>query len=180
MKKYKMLIAAVLLFTAAAAAGYAYVSRMDDFDALSTYVNGFFSGARQYDRTAVLIAAVKANLLLWLMITGGAVIKIGMVLPAAALVRRGFLTGFTASAMCRIYAEKGMLIMLAQLPKNIVMIPLMIIYACCCVGFAFDRERGIARFAVISAAAAVIFVLCAIIEGYVSMPLIYTFVQKLF
>lgn len=98
--------------------------------------------------------------------------RCGPLIISAEIVRRGFVTGFTAAAFMKYYGIKGMVLIISLLPHIIILLPAGLIYASVGCAFALkkiEREKKYIIFYIFfSILILAIFCISSIFEGFLS------------
>ncbi|MGM9938044.1 MAG: stage II sporulation protein M [Candidatus Ornithomonoglobus sp.] len=171
-KKCYIVLLAVLAF-GAAAGGIYYVNRYNYSTDIKSYLDSFLkSAANGMNCRSIMLGAIKSNMLTFAVLLAGILFRFGGVIICAELIRRGFITGFTAAAMMRVYGGKGLVMAVCQLPGMLLLIPAAALFAAVNTALSLKRIQTEKNFVIIYIffAAAVIATFCAaaFCEGYLT------------
>ena len=134
-----MYAAALFLLTLGIAAGSVYLVRSGKGTEIKEYLVSFFSSfAQNRNNTNVFKNSLTANIVSALVIFLMGFFRFGCIGTGAVIIRKGFITGFTAASFLESYGTKGMLIMLAGMPATIIAIPVMLFFAVISVRFSLN------------------------------------------
>ena len=125
----KIIIFQMLLLAAGVVAGALGTSSIDESQtsSLQNYFNGFFGGVGPDNN--LIFSSIKKCSAVWLLISSAGFMLPGVLITAAVVLRRGFVTGYTAACFCKIYGLKGALACSALLPESLVFLPAIIIFS---------------------------------------------------
>ncbi|MGN0182091.1 MAG: stage II sporulation protein M [Candidatus Ornithomonoglobus sp.] len=171
-KKCYIALLAVLAFGAAAGGVY-YVNRYNYSTDIKSYLDSFLENAANgMNCRSIMLGAIKSNMLTFAVLLAGILFRFGGVIICAELIRRGFITGFTAAAMMRVYGGKGLVMAICQLPGMLLLIPAAALFAAVNTAMSLKRIQTEKNFVIIYIffAAAVIATFCAaaFCEGYLT------------
>lgn len=168
-------VAVIFLLMLGTAAGSVYLAKNSTNmgDSIKEYFSSFFSAfSEQKNSAAVFRNALRTNILSALIIFVMGFFRLGCIGTGAVIVRKGFITGFTAASFLECYGARGMMVMLASMPSAIISIPIMLIFSVVSVRFAMNEGKKSKKllisyifflFFVIS-----IFCVAALAEGYLT------------
>ncbi len=183
-KSGALYITAALLLAAGIIAGSAYLASngADINDEIQTYLSGFFSSAADgIVSFEVFKNSLAASLAGAFIIFVMGFFRFGFIATGAVIIRKGFITGFTAASFIECYGIKGMLIMLSLMPSAIISIPVLLIFAAVSVRFSVHRDRSgktTALYVLVLILTAAALCIAALAEGYLSTALITWFSPK--
>ncbi|MGN0162769.1 MAG: stage II sporulation protein M [Candidatus Ornithomonoglobus sp.] len=171
-KKCYIVLLAVLAL-GAAAGGIYYVNRYNYSTDIKSYLDSFLeSAANGMSCRSIMLGAIKSNMLTFAVLLAGILFRFGGVIICAELIRRGFITGFTAAAMMRVYGGKGLVMAVCQLPGMLLLIPAAALFAAVNTALSLKRIQTEKNFVIVYIffAAAVIATFCAaaFCEGYLT------------
>ncbi|MGN1116562.1 MAG: hypothetical protein ACI4TH_08340, partial [Candidatus Ornithomonoglobus sp.] len=128
-KKCYIVLLAVIAF-GAAAGGIYYVNKYNYSTDIKSYLDSFLESAGNgMNCRSIMLGAIKSNMLTFAVLLAGILFRFGGILMGAELIRRGFITGFTAAAMMRVYGGKGLVMAVCQLPGMLLLIPAAALFA---------------------------------------------------
>lgn len=168
------LILLYILLACGAAAGAVYLvfrfgSSQEVKDWIDSYMNGISSGV---DKRLVFQNSVKTYAAAFALLLVCGLFRLGAVFAAADIVRRGFVTGFTAAAFIRFYGVKGIALMLASMTHMFIFLPALLIFASMSCALALkrvDKEKNFMLYYIIfSAVIFAIFCAAAICESFLT------------
>ena len=103
--------------------------------------------------------------------------KFGALATLAVVLRKGFVTGFTAAAAAGTYGAKGALIMAATGVELVVSVIILVIFSAVSVSYSIEREKNSKKFLIFFAIFSIsIFCIISFARGFVSttfMNLLY-------
>lgn len=139
----KLLITALfLIYAGGIFAGAAREVKISDAEGMYEYLE---QGIAEYDTAARngVKAAAKDNLKIFALLVIGSIFKPLVWLIAAAMLVKGYLTGFSLMAALRLYGAKGLYICIPNIISAAVLIPASIYYGGVNAGGLLNRyERG--------------------------------------
>ncbi len=171
-KKCYIALLAVIAF-GAAAGGIYYVNKYNYSTDIKGYLDSFLESAGNgMNCRSIMLRAVKSNMLTFAVLLAGILFRFGVLLMGAELIRRGFITGFTAAAMMRVYGGKGLIMAVCQLPGMMLLIPAAAIFAAVNTSMSLKRVETEKNFIIFyiffSAAVIAAFCAAAFCEGYLT------------
>lgn len=171
-KKCYIILLAVIAFGAAAGGVY-YVNKYNGSTDIKGYLDSFLeSVGNGMNCKSIMLRAVKSNMLTYAVLLAGILFRFGGALICAELIRRGFITGFTAAAMMRVYGGKGLIMAVCQLPGMLLLIPAAALFASVNTALSLKRVQAERHFIIFyiffAAAVAATFCAAAVCEGYLT------------
>ncbi len=170
-----MLVVSLFVLAAGIALGSVYLMKSDaNADAgLRSYLTSYISGAQNgMDKAAVMKKALGRNMVYLLLVFVSGFFRAGALLAAYAIVKKGFVMGFTAAACIKIFGLKGMWVTAAMLPGIAVMIPSFLIFSSISTDLALNPEKRqkkiIVSYIFFAFLILTIFCVAAICEGYLT------------
>lgn len=159
-----------LFLLAGAVFGAIYAVNKADMASAEGYLRDFFSS--EYDVRETLVTGLKQNGIIFLILFAGAWTRAGILLPPAVGAFKGFSAGAAAVMFYRAFGIEGGLIILAVMPKNILLLGTIVLFGTACFYNALSKERTqsgfLGRFLIKCAAAAVLFAAAALCDAYVT------------
>lgn len=139
-------------------------------EGIKEYLGSFVSTGAETDKFDVFKKAVTENAIMLALVFVAGFFRLGIVLTAAVIVRRGFIIGFTTASFIKYYGAKGLLAMSATMPSVIILLPAFLIFSSVSVGFSMmENKRGSVVFYVLfTAAVFAVFLAAAASEGYIT------------
>lgn len=133
--------AAYLLTVAGVLAGIVYyIYKFSGSAEVKNYLDSYTDSLRDgMDFNTVVKNALKSYLILYICILTCSFFKLGKFVSAAVLLRKGFVSAFTAAAISDVYGFSGIALTAAVMPQTILMIPIMSAY--CAAAFCFYENR---------------------------------------
>ena len=177
MKRIKIpaLISGLIFFLlfAGVVLGSAYQMKISDGNGVQNYLTNFFEQIKGgADSRAIFQNAVKENFICLGIIFIAGFFRIGFVFAGAAVLRRGFVIGFTAAGFVKYFGAKGLLAVLSTLPGTILIIPGLLFFSSLSSAYGLKSEKtdkgyviSYILFALITGA---IFCISALAEGYLT------------
>ncbi len=137
-------ILAVLLLVIGVTAGSVYlVNHSTDIgDAVKTYIENLLKTFTE-DKNSLhvfknsLISSVICLLIIFFM----GFFRFGFLATGFIIVRKGFITGFTAASLVKFYGLKGMLVMLASTPTMLITLPALLFFSAISVKSSVNKEK---------------------------------------
>ena len=168
-------ILAFIVLTAGIVIGSVMLMKVgaDGSEGLKNYLNAFIQNSQQeIDKTAIFQSALKENIIYLLIIFFSGFFRIGVVFIAAALIRKGFIMGFTAAALVRFFGWKGILVTASMLPGILLIIPAFLIFSALSADFALSgvkkEKQYILCFLFFAIITVIIFCAAAFAEGWLT------------
>lgn len=178
-------IAAFFVLIAGVVLGSVYLAKMgdDSGESVRGYLESFVQSVAERDCISVFKRALKENMILTAVIFVSGFFRFGAAFTAAAVVRKGFVTGFTSASFIKYYGWKGLLAMSATMPSVIVILPAMLFFAAVSVSFSFSKERRQKKQIILYIACAglvlLTFLIASLAEGYLTTNLMKWLCPKL-
>lgn len=174
-------IAAFFALVAGVICGSIYLTRTvaSSGEGIQKYLESFVTSGTEPDRFAVFKKAFRENLISLAIVFAAGFFKFGCIFTAAAIVRRGFIMGFTTASFIKYYGAKGLLAMAATMPSILIMLPAFLIFAAVSAGFSLsDNKRRLLGFYIFfTIFILAVFAAAALSEGYLTtsfMKLIFS------
>lgn len=149
---------------------------------LNGYLTDFFNDGIQREYS-VFISSFFNSAKIFLLILLSAHFKLGAVIPPAIACCEGFVSGFTAAALARLFGICGFLVNLAGAAGAVLFLINIIFYGAYSIRFSLSekkRERSVRKkFIVISIAAITIFCIASLIDGYITTIFMKIVVNKM-
>lgn len=168
------LILLYMLLACGATVGALYlVFRFGGSQDVKAWIDSYMSGiSAGIDKRIVLINSIKSYSCVFAVFLVCSLFRMGAVIVAADIIRRGFITGFTAAAFIRFYGSKGILMMLSSMAHMFIFLPACLIFAAMSCALALkkiDKEKNFLLFYIIfSVIIFAIFCAAAICEGFLT------------
>lgn len=140
-----MIIMSFFVLTAGIIIGSVYLMHVaSDSDAmLGNYLNSFFvTGANGINKSAAFKNALRENAVYFLIIFIAGFFRIGILFVALALLRKGFILGFTSAALMKFYGIKGAVTAAAMLPGIIFIVPAFLFFATASADLSLRKEKN--------------------------------------
>ena len=122
-----LFILLIFLYVAGVFAGAVWEMHAPDQNGLYRYLSEGIKGYETQTASGIKAAATE-NLKFLLILAAGGVIKPFLWLPCAAMLIKGYLTGFSVMAALRLYGMKGCLLCIANFLSAAVIIPVAAYY----------------------------------------------------
>lgn len=140
---------------------------------ISTYISTFLESSKgEMDKWGIFKSTLIENGVYLIIIFISGFFRIGIAFTLAALVRKGFVLGFTIASFIKIYGIKGLMPVLSMLPVNLLIIPAVITFSVISVNLSVKKEKNEKKniifyifFALIVMS---IFCAAAFFEGYIT------------
>lgn len=136
---------------------------------LKNFLNASQSQINAYD---VFKNAFCENLIYFAVVFFAGFFRIGLIFIAAALVRKGFIIGFTSAAFIKFYGAKGLLVTASMLPGIVLLIPAFLFLSAVSAELSVRRIKTEKNFLIyyIFFAAVIVSIFCvsALAEGYLT------------
>lgn len=165
---------AVVMLAAGVVLGSVYRMKTGGADAaVEEYLRGFMERLRGgTDARTVFFNALRDNFVcLGLMALSG-LFRLGFVLNGALILRKGFVTGYTAAGFLKAFGLKGVLALGAMLPAALLGLSAMLFFGAVSTLYGFNNERsnkrGIMRYIIFAIITGAIFGMASVAEGYLS------------
>lgn len=145
----------------------------EDVTSLGEYLKNFLNASQSkinaYD---VFKNAFRENLIYFAVVFFAGFFRIGLIFIAAALVRKGFIIGFTSAAFIKFYGAKGLLVTISMLPGIVLLIPAFLFLSAVSAKLSVRRIKTEKNFLIyyIFFAAVIVSIFCvsALSEGYLT------------
>lgn len=167
--------AAVFLLVLGVSAGSVYLAKnsADISEGLQEYLGNFFSSfSDTKNNLAVFKNSLTANLISALIIFVMGFFRFGFLVTGAVIIRKGFITGFTAASFLKCYGAKGMLVMLSGMPSLLITVPVMLFFSVISVRFSLNygkkQKKIVISYIFFLILAVSIFCVAALAEGYLT------------
>lgn len=134
----------IFLLVLGVTVGSTYLARQNSEigEGIKTYIGDFFASFSENRNNLVVFKnSLTANLISLTIIFVMGFFKFGFIVTGAVIVRKGFITGFTAASFIKFYGIKGMLVMLSTMPTVIITIPALLFFSVVSVKLSLYRER---------------------------------------
>lgn len=165
-------IAAFFALTAGIIAGSVYLTKaaVSSGEGIKAYLENFVSTGFQADKFDVFKKAVSENAAALAVVFIAGFFRFGVVLTAAAVIRRGFIIGFTTASFIKYYGAKGLLAMSTTMPSVIIMLPAFLIFASVSAGFSMmeNRKNSVIFYLLFTIVILAVFLAAAASEGYIT------------
>jgi stage II sporulation protein M len=173
-KNELLFAAAFFILSCGIIIGSIYLSKINTeaVEKIKEYLDNFIQSGVESDCFAVFKSAARENLISFAVIFIAGFFKIGAIFSAAAVIRKGFVIGFTASSFIKIYGLKGLAVMAATMPVQLITLPTFLFLAAMSVKFAVSGERrdkkSLASYIAFSLVILLLFSIAALAEGYLT------------
>lgn len=142
-------------------------------EGLKNYLSAFLADAQgNTDNFGIFKNALKENAVYLLIVFISGFFRVGIVFIAAALIRKGFIMGFTAASFIHFYGIKGILVTVSMLPGILLIIPAFLTFSAISADLSVRREKKEKKivFFYIFFAIIVMTIFCAaaLTEGYLT------------
>lgn len=136
--------AAFFILAAGVISGSIYLLKTADVsgEGIKSYLETFMKSGIEKNKLDVCKCAFKENLIIFLIIFISGFFRFGIVFSAAAVIRKGFVIGFTVSSFIKFYGLNGLLIMSATMPSLLIIIPALLIFLAISVNFSLSKEKN--------------------------------------
>lgn len=165
-------IAAFFALAAGIIAGSVYLTKtaVSSGEGIKAYLGNFVSTGAEADKFAVFKKAVSENAAMLAVVFISGFFRFGILFTAAAIVRRGFIIGFTTASFIKYYGAKGLLAMSATMPSAIIMLPAFLIFASVSAGFSMmeNKRNSVVFYVLFTIVILVVFLAAAASEGYIT------------
>ncbi len=118
----------LILGIGAAAGCVFYVNRYISEVNIKPYMDSCLLSANA-DVKTVASELIKDNIFIMLIMTVGSLFKPGIILITAQVIKQGFVTGFTSSAVFGAYGMKGIYAIISMFPQSVVAVPALMLLA---------------------------------------------------
>lgn len=107
-----------------------YVNKCMDSGDIKNYMGSYVTFLQNgVDSKSVMLRSMKLNALTAGILIFGATFRVGIVLIVYEVLRRGFISGFTAAAFIGTYGGKGIVMSLCMMTQAVLLIPAMCAFA---------------------------------------------------
>ncbi len=137
-----LFVASFFVLTLGVILGSVYLAYSSSFDGIKSYLDGFIHSTSEQERFSVFKNSLRGNTIEFLIVFIAGFFKFGAAVSAAAVIRRGFIIGFTVSSFVKVYGLKGLLVMSATMPVTLVIIPAFLIFSAVSVNFSVSKEKN--------------------------------------
>lgn len=139
-------------------------------EGIQAYLDSFTASGADMDKFAVFKKAITENVIMLAVVFVAGFFRFGIVLTAAAIIRRGFIMGFTTASFIKYYGAKGFLAMASTMPSVILLIPAFLIFAAVSAGFSMlENKKSMLMFYILFALLIfAVFLISALSEGYIT------------
>lgn len=182
-KEIKWLFFTVTAFALGICAGGLYCALMSSDGQVYEYLQSFISQIKEgTDKYGIfkksLITDIKPVILIFVC----ALMRFGFIPVFAVCGIRGFYTGFTYAALFKYFGNKGLLLILSQLPAELLFFAAVTLSGAVCAYLSVSRKsRGAyAFFGAAFAAAVVIVLISAVCEGYLDTWILQSIAVRLY
>ena len=180
-----ILIMFAFLMLCGTAIGSIYFMRQSGgYTGISEYLTTFFKDkVNGIDKYSVFKNVLKSNMIMLGVIFTAGFFKIGFLGVGACILRKGFITGFTAASFIRCFGIKGMVISLSYLPGMLVIIPAFVMFCSVSGSFSLKKDRFqkkiIFSYIFFTILIITIFCVAAFLEGYLTTTFMTKFAALL-
>lgn len=165
-------IAAFFALVTGVIAGSVYLTKtaLNSGEGIRTYLESFVSTGAQTDKFLVFKKAASESLITLAAVFAAGFFKFGVVFTAAAVIRRGFIMGFTTASFIKYYGAKGLLAMTATMPSVLLSLPAFLIFAAVSAGFSMteNKKSMLGFYILFSFLIFAVFLVSALSEGYIT------------
>ncbi len=165
-------IAAFFALVAGVIAGSVYLTKtaVSSGEGLRAYLEGFAATGAEADKFMVFKKAARESFITLAVVFASGFFKFGIVFTAAAVVRRGFIIGFTTASFVKYYGAKGFLAMAATMPSVLIAVPAFLIFAAVSAGFSVteNKKSMLGFYILFSFLILAVFLVSALSEGYIT------------
>lgn len=167
------LVFGFVLFGGVAAGSIYLVRHMQGYEGLSEYLTEFFKNTLTgMDKYSVFKNALKSNLIILAVIFCAGFFKLGFIVAAACIMRKGFIIGFTSASFISCFGLKGVLVSLSYLPGLLLILPAFWLFCSVSSEFSLKKDRFQKKFifSYIFFTIVIITIFCAasFLEGYLT------------
>lgn len=143
-----LFVASFFILVSGVILGSVYLSKLgtDSGEGIKSYLDSFIQTGAERDCFSVFKRALKENLISLAVVFAAGFFRFGIIFTGAAVIRRGFIIGFTASSFIKFYGFKGLLIMSATMPSVLIIIPAFLIFAAVSAKFSVSKEKNQKKF----------------------------------
>lgn len=167
-----LFIAAFAVLVLGVILGSVYLAYASSYDGIKSYLDGFLQSCGDNACFSVFKKSLRGNLAEFLFVFIAGFFKFGALFSAAAVIRRGFIIGFTVSSFVKLYGMKGLLFMSSTMPVTLIIIPAFLIFAAVSVNFSVSKEKNQKKFLISYIFFGIfiftIFCIASLGEGYVT------------
>ena len=97
---------------------------------IKNYLDGYTNSLRNgMDFTNIIKKSLKNNAIMFVIVAVASFFKHGFLISAFFLVRKGFISAFTTSAMIDVYGFKGLTLAIGSVSETLVFIPLLCFFS---------------------------------------------------
>lgn len=165
-------IAAFFALVAGVIAGSVYLTKIavSSGEGIRAYLEGFTATGAEADKFMVFKRAARESFITLAVVFAAGFFKFGIVFTAAAVVRRGFIIGFTTASFVKYYGAKGFLAMAATMPSVLVAVPAFLIFAAVSAGVSMteNKKSMLGFYILFSFLILAVFLVSALSEGYIT------------
>lgn len=126
--------------------GSVYLSYSSSFEGIKSYLDGFLQSFGDNACFSVFKKSLRGNIAEFLIVFIAGFFKFGVLFSAMAVIRRGFIIGFTVSSFVKLYGLKGLIVMSATMPVTLIIIPAFLIFTAVSVNFSVSKEKNQKKF----------------------------------
>lgn len=171
-RKYIISVIFGIMMAAGSVAGSVYLMHSGSGEA-TEYLKEFFSQKiNNINKYSVFINSLKSNLIMLGVVFFAGFFKLGSMIAGACILRKGFITGFTAAAFIKCFGFKGVLISMAYFPCLLLIIPAFCLFCSISSCFSIKNNHFQKNFIIpyIFFALLIVTIFCAasFLEGYLT------------
>ena len=162
--------ALVLIFIGVVVGSLYYTYNFLKSAEIKNYLDGYTNSLRNgMDFTGIIKKSLKSNTILFVIISTASFFKRGFLVSAFFLVRKGFISAFTTSAMIDVYGFNGLTLAGSSISEILVFIPLLAFFSAISVFVSKNRrifeKRDKIIYIIFLLVVFTIFCGCALLEG---------------
>lgn len=165
-------IAAFFVLVTGVILGSVYLTKaaINSGEGIRSYLEGFVSTGAETDKFMVFKKAVKENAISLAVVFVAGFFRLGIVFTAAAVIRRGFIMGFTTASFIKYYGAKGLLAMAATMPSVLLVMPAFLIFAAVSASFSMtdNKKNSLGFYILFTVFILAVFCAAALSEGYLT------------
>lgn len=142
-------------------------------EGLKTYLDTFLSASQSgVDKFGVFKRAIKENLFYLIIVFAAGFFRIGILFIAAAIIRKGFIMGFTAASFIKFFGIKGILATASMLPGILLIIPAFLTFSAVSADLSLrngkKQRKTIMFYIILTIIIMAVFCVAALTEGYLT------------
>lgn len=180
------LTVSIVLLSCGITFGSLYLSKSssETLDSIKTYISNFFSTfGENTNNLNVFKNSLIEGIIYFVIIFFMGFFRFGFAVTGAIIIKKGFVTGYTAASFIKLYGINGLLVMLSTMPSVFIAIPAMLFFATVSVIFSLSGgkkdKKMIISYIFLLFLMIAIFCISSLAEGYLTTTFMKLISSKL-